>query len=106
MQVRDNAIVYGGGAAEVACGLAVSEASNNVVGQEQFAMRAFVKALDSIPLALAENAGALPVPLVSLTCTLSYVAILRCVRSSRRLTRSRWPSRRTQVRCQWHSTVW
>ena len=88
MQVRDNAIVYGGGAAEVACGLAVSEASNNVVGQEQFAMRAFVKALDAIPLALAENAGALPVPLVSLV-TLSYVAILRCVRSSRRSTCTR-----------------
>jgi T-complex protein 1 subunit epsilon len=63
--VRDNAIVYGGGAAEVACGLAVSAASNQVVGQEQFAMLAFVKALDAIPLALAENAGLPPIESVA-----------------------------------------
>lgn len=63
--VRDNAIVYGGGSAEIACGLAISEASNLVVGQEQYAMRAFVKALDAIPLALAENAGLSPIESVA-----------------------------------------
>lgn len=55
--VRDNAIVYGGGAAEMAAGIAVADAANDVVGQEQYAIRAFVKALDATPLALAENAG-------------------------------------------------
>jgi T-complex protein 1 subunit epsilon len=63
--VRDNHIVYGGGACEIACGLAVTEASNRVVGQEQYAMRAFVKALDAIPLALAENAGLSPIESVA-----------------------------------------
>lgn len=63
--VRDSAIVYGGGSAEIACGLAVGEASNDVVGQEQYAMRAFAKALDAIPLALAENAGLSPIESVA-----------------------------------------
>ena len=36
--VRDNAIVYGGGSAEISCGLAVDEAANNVVGQEQVSL--------------------------------------------------------------------
>lgn len=57
--VRDNAIVYGGGAAEIAAGIAVADAANEVIGQEQYAVRAFVKALDATPLALAENAGAI-----------------------------------------------
>ncbi|KAL6751638.1 protein CCT-5, isoform b [Haematococcus lacustris] len=63
--VRDNAIVYGGGAAEISCGLAVEEAANKVVGVEQYAMRAFADALESVPIALAENCG-LP-PIESLT---------------------------------------
>lgn len=63
--VRDNSIVYGGGACEIACGLAVADAATRVVGQEQYAMRAFVKALDAIPLALAENAGLPPIESVA-----------------------------------------
>jgi len=63
--VRDNAIVYGGGAAEISCSLAVEEAANNVVGVEQYAMRAFADALHAVPLSLAENSG-LP-PIESLT---------------------------------------
>jgi T-complex protein 1 subunit epsilon len=63
--VRDNHVVYGGGAAEINCALAVEEAANLVVGQEQYAMRAFADAMDAVPLALAENAG-LP-PIESLT---------------------------------------
>lgn len=63
--VRDNSIVYGGGAAEIACGLAVEDAANRVVGVEQYAMRAFSDALEAVPLALAENSG-LP-PIESLT---------------------------------------
>lgn len=63
--VRDNAIVYGGGAAEIAAGIAVADAANQVIGQEQYAMRAFVKALDAVPLALAENAGLSPIETVA-----------------------------------------
>jgi chaperonin GroEL (HSP60 family) len=40
-QVRDNSIVYGGGAAEISCSLAVEAAADKVVGVEQYAMRAF-----------------------------------------------------------------
>jgi T-complex protein 1 subunit epsilon len=63
--VRSNAIVYGGGAAEISCGLAVEAAADRVVGVEQYAMRAFADALEAVPLALAENSG-LP-PIESLT---------------------------------------
>lgn len=110
--VRDNSIVYGGGAAEISCSLAVEARvmpcldcrqmhagtrlmngwrplnllvgnackycravlalrhrmrcvqqaeSERVVGVEQFAMRAFADALDTVPLALAENAGLSPI---------------------------------------------
>jgi T-complex protein 1 subunit epsilon len=63
--VRDNRIVYGGGAAEIACSLAVEAAADSVPGVEQYAMRAFADALDIVPLSLAENSG-LP-PIESLT---------------------------------------
>ncbi len=39
--VRDNQIVYGGGSAEISCSLAVEAAADNIVGVEQYAMRAF-----------------------------------------------------------------
>ena len=39
--VRDNQIVYGGGAAEISCSLAVEAAADNIAGVEQYAMRAF-----------------------------------------------------------------
>ncbi|XP_053212879.1 T-complex protein 1 subunit epsilon-like [Panonychus citri] len=55
--VRDNRVVYGGGAAEISCSLAVAEQANKVPTIEQYALRAFSDALDSIPLALAENSG-------------------------------------------------
>ena len=42
--VRDNSIVYGGGAAEISCSLAVEAAADKVVGVEQYAMRAFAGA--------------------------------------------------------------
>lgn len=59
--VRDNQIVYGGGAAEISCSLAVEAAADNIVGVEQYAMRAFSDALDNVPLALAENSGLQPI---------------------------------------------
>ncbi|KAI4168485.1 MAG: hypothetical protein LQ343_006372 [Gyalolechia ehrenbergii] len=59
--VRDNRVVYGGGAAEIACSLAVEEAAVKSPGLEQYAMRAFADALDSVPMALAENSGLSPI---------------------------------------------
>jgi T-complex protein 1 subunit epsilon len=59
--VRDNSVVYGGGAAEISCSLAVEAAADRYPGIEQYAMRAFSDALDVVPLALAENSGLAPI---------------------------------------------
>jgi len=59
--VKDNRIVYGGGATEISCSLAVSNAANKVASIEQYAMRAFADALECVPLALAENSGLAPI---------------------------------------------
>ena len=59
--IRDNRIVYGGGAPEIAASLAVEAAADTVVGAEQYAMKAFARALEAIPAALAENSGLQPI---------------------------------------------
>ncbi|RHZ43716.1 hypothetical protein Glove_880g5 [Diversispora epigaea] len=59
--VRDNRVVYGGGAAEISCSLAVSKAADQISSIEQHAVRAFAYALDATPLALAENSGFSPI---------------------------------------------
>lgn len=60
--VRDPTIVYGGGSAEIAAAKAVREVGDQTSGVEQYPVRAFADALESIPLALAENSGLPPVP--------------------------------------------
>eukprot|EP00002_Diphylleia_rotans_P005187 TRINITY_DN14309_c0_g1_i1.p1 TRINITY_DN14309_c0_g1~~TRINITY_DN14309_c0_g1_i1.p1 ORF type:complete len:539 (+),score=151.96 TRINITY_DN14309_c0_g1_i1:98-1714(+) len=55
--IRDNRIVYGGGASDISCSLAISRAADQVSSVEQYAMRAFADALEAIPIALAENSG-------------------------------------------------
>jgi T-complex protein 1 subunit epsilon len=55
--IRDNRIVYGGGSCEIAMGITIAAAADKEVGVEQYAMRAFSDALESVPIALAENAG-------------------------------------------------
>ncbi|NXF12006.1 TCPE protein, partial [Smithornis capensis] len=59
--VRDNRIVYGGGAAEISCALAVSAAADKCPSLEQYAVRAFADALEVIPMALSENSGMNPI---------------------------------------------
>ncbi|XP_001363952.1 T-complex protein 1 subunit epsilon [Monodelphis domestica] len=59
--VRDNRVVYGGGAAEISCALAVSEEADKCPSLEQYAMRAFADALEVIPMALSENSGMNPI---------------------------------------------
>lgn len=59
--MQDNRIVYGGGAAEISCGIAVSTEADKISSIEQYAYRAFADALESVPLALAENSGLSPI---------------------------------------------
>ena len=63
--IRSNAIVFGGGSAELTAALAVEAAADNVPGVEQYAMRAFADALEAVPLALAENSGLPPIETVA-----------------------------------------
>lgn len=63
--IRDNRVVYGGGATELTCSLAVSDAADRQVGIDQYAFRAFAAALDTIPLTLAENSGLDPIETLS-----------------------------------------
>lgn len=63
--IRDNRIVYGGGAAEISCSVAVSSAADKVSGIDQYALRAFADALEDVPAALAENSGLAPISTVS-----------------------------------------
>ncbi|ODV80163.1 T-complex protein 1 epsilon subunit [Suhomyces tanzawaensis NRRL Y-17324] len=63
--VRDNRVVYGGGAAELTCSLAVSEAADRQKGIDQYAFRAFASALDTIIMTLAENSGLDPIDTLS-----------------------------------------
>jgi T-complex protein 1 subunit epsilon len=59
--IRDNRIVYGGGAAEIACSILVSDAADEIFGVEQYAVRGFAAALDNVAMALAENSGLSPI---------------------------------------------
>jgi len=63
--IKDNRIVYGGGAPEIACSIAVQDAADLIPGVEQYAIRAFGDALEDIPLALAENSGLSPIATLS-----------------------------------------
>ena len=59
--IKDNRIVYGGGACEVSCSIAINRAAEQEAGVEQYAMRGFAEALESVPIALAENSGLAPI---------------------------------------------
>ncbi len=67
--VRDNQIVYGGGSAEISCSLAVEAAADNIVGVEQYAMRAFSGELAALHIkycACGSICGHVP---ITLTCS-------------------------------------
>ncbi|KAK2999510.1 hypothetical protein RJ639_023276, partial [Escallonia herrerae] len=63
--IRNNSIVYGGGSAEISCSIAVEAAADRYPGVEQYAVRSFADALDSVPMALAENSGLQPIETLS-----------------------------------------
>jgi len=59
--IKDGRIVPGGGAIEIELAKRLEDYAKSVGGKEQLAIEAFAKALQSIPRALAENAGLDPV---------------------------------------------
>lgn len=59
--IKDNRIVYGGGAVETSCSLKIMEEADKQKGIDQYAFRAFSQALDVIPMSLAENSGYNPI---------------------------------------------
>ncbi|XP_041988605.1 T-complex protein 1 subunit epsilon [Aricia agestis] len=63
--VQDSRVVYGGGAAEISCSLAVAKAAEKLSSLEQYSFRGFADALEAIPLALAENSGLSPIDTLS-----------------------------------------
>lgn len=63
--VQDSRVVYGGGAAEVSCSLAVARAADKLSSLDQYSYRAFADALEAIPIALAENSGLSPIETLS-----------------------------------------
>ncbi|XP_054261014.1 T-complex protein 1 subunit epsilon-like isoform X2 [Macrosteles quadrilineatus] len=63
--IKDSAVVCGGGAAEISCSVALQQQSLSFSTLEQLIFQAFAEALDSIPYALAENAGLYPLEVIS-----------------------------------------
>jgi len=63
--IRDPRVVYGGGSTEIACSIEVSKEADKISTLEQYAFRGFSEALESIPLALAENSGLAPIQTLS-----------------------------------------
>jgi thermosome len=59
--LEDGKVVPGGGAPEIAVGLALQDFADSVGGREQIAVESFAEALDGIPRTLAENAGLDPI---------------------------------------------
>jgi thermosome len=59
--LEDGKVVPGGGAPEIAVGLALQDFADSVGGREQIAVESFAEALDVIPRTLAENAGLDPI---------------------------------------------
>jgi len=62
--IKNNNVVCGGGAAELACSIKVQEEADKITGIEQYAVRAFADALEDIPMTLAENSGYQPIEYV------------------------------------------
>jgi T-complex protein 1 subunit epsilon len=59
--IKDSRIVYGGGATEISCSIAIANEADKMTGLEQYSFRAFGDALETIPTALAENSGLRPI---------------------------------------------
>eukprot|EP00912_Choanoflagellata_sp_UC4_P002089 UC4_evm1s1332 len=63
--VKKKALIAGGGAPEIECGLQLLKYSQSLVGMESYCARAFADALEVVPFTLAENAGLNPISTVT-----------------------------------------
>lgn len=63
--IRDNRILFGGGSAEMACSIKISDEAEKCSGLKQFILQGFSESLKTIPLVLAENAGYFSIELIS-----------------------------------------
>merc|ERR1712078_524028 len=55
--VKATAVIPGGGATEMVMAQAVEEASKHVAGKQVLAMEAYARALRTMPMHIADNAG-------------------------------------------------
>ncbi|KAF4672778.1 T-complex protein 1 subunit epsilon [Perkinsus olseni] len=63
--IRDSRVVPGGGCSEIAASIAVADAADKEPTVEQYSMRAFADALETIPNCLSENSGLQPLKTVA-----------------------------------------
>lgn len=63
--IKNNNIVPGGGASEMAAAISVYDEADKIRGVEQYAVRAFADALEEIPMTLAENSGFEPISYIA-----------------------------------------
>ena len=63
--IKQGSIVAGAGAIEIELAKKIREFSNTLTGREQLGVEEFAKSLESIPSALAENAGLDPIDIVA-----------------------------------------
>jgi len=63
--VREPKIVAGGGAPELEIAKTLREYAQSLAGKEQLAVLSYAEALESIPMALSENAGLDPIDIIS-----------------------------------------
>ncbi len=63
--LKDGKVVAGGGAAEIELARQLREFSQTLPGREQLAVEQFASAIESIPTALAENAGLDPINIIT-----------------------------------------
>ena len=62
--IREGKVIGGGGAVEIELARYLREVAPKLGGKEQLAVEAFAKALENLPMALAENAGLDPVEII------------------------------------------
>eukprot|EP00483_Globobulimina_turgida_P000809 UN00810 len=63
--IKNSHIVYGGGSCEISTANFIREKANKIENMDQYSYRAFANALESIPIALAENSGLSPIECVA-----------------------------------------
>eukprot|EP01084_Bolivina_argentea_P280222 479211_1 len=63
--IKNSAIVYGGGSCEISTATYIRDKATKIENMDQYSYNAFANALESIPIALAENSGLSPIECVA-----------------------------------------